>query len=94
METVFELSNAKEANTYYITLFEERPMPELAEVTETPMEGWTLYTCFLYSTATTLFLGWDTNATTPEYIEVNEAEYYDYMPSISQALTKRRQGAC
>ncbi len=89
------LSDAQEATTYYITLFEEQPMPELAEVTETPMDGWTLYACFLYSTATTLFLAWDSSATVPEYIDINESETNDgYRPYISQALIKRRQGSC
>jgi|GEM_PF-5992525 len=78
-------------NSYYVTLFEGSPMPELAEIQEVEMEGWMLLECFLLADASTIFLSWDNDASIPEPIGADEFPHRDFLPELIQALIKKHQ---
>ncbi|RYX99789.1 hypothetical protein EON78_02650 [bacterium] len=73
---------------FFITLFDNNVMPELAEISVIEMEGWKLFECHLFSPDKILYLGWDELSKKPELIEADEDTYLHYYSPIVDSLYK------
>jgi hypothetical protein len=84
--SVQSLSNSEKNLRFFITRFVVGDVIQKARIQEVYMCGWMLFECFLAPAQTVIYIGWDEEAQTPEWIDMEEGVMEAYIPLLTDAI--------
>lgn len=83
---VHSLSNSEKELNFFISRINANGISQTVEVHEIDMSGWRLFECFLHPAQTVVYIGWDEDTDTPEWIDMEDDATAEYASLLTDAI--------
>ena len=85
--SLLSISNTENELHFFITRLQINGILQTAEIHEVDMSGWTLFECFLHPAQTVVYISWDEETSTPEWIEMEDDVTAEFATLLTGAIT-------
>jgi hypothetical protein len=86
------LPNSEKEISYFITRLPVGNTLQTVEIHEVDMCGWKLFECFLQQSDTIIYIGWDEDASVPEWIDMEDSVAQEQIDSLVHTISQQKKG--